>query len=338
MAAITTDRNYRQILSTSLAYRTREIQDLVFNSNPVTSLLRERGLFREYTGPEIRVPLGIDKLDAQWFTGYDKLNNEPKEIINDAVFTPKNIAVGFSLTGTELLANEGRTRIFNLLDRYMENAEDSMRDAWEIAIHGDGTADGGREMIGFGGALPIIPNAGVYGGIDRATHSIWQTSTFDIPNGDVTGFTTWDSTTAQAILKNIVLQRSKGRRHADLAIMDLNSYQALDASMVAIQRIVRDDGRPATGGFRGLEVAIPGGRTLEAFVASGVGSVMPDNTIYLLDTAGLRIYYHPNRNMVPLFPGDGAQPINQDAIAQYLVWNGEMILENPRYSARIITA
>jgi len=336
--AITTDRNYRQILSTSLAYRTREIQDLVFNSNVVTATLRERGLFREYTGPEIRVPLGIDKLDGHWFTGYDKLPNQPKEIINDAVFTPKNLAVGFSLTGTELLANEGRTRIFNLLDRYMENAEDSMRDEWEIAIHGNGTGSGGREMIGFGGALPIIPNAGVYGGIDRATNPIWRTSTFNIPNGDLAGYNAWNTTTAQTILKNITLMRSKGRRHADLAIMDLKSYTALDQSMVAMQRIMRDDGRTATAGFRGLEVAIPGGRTLEAFVASGVGSVMPENTIYLLDTAGLRVYYHPNRNMVPLFPGDGAQPINQDAIAQYLVWNGEMVFENPRYSARIITA
>jgi hypothetical protein len=65
---------------------------------------------------------------------------------------------------------------------------------------------------------------------------------------------------------------------------------------------------------------------------------MPANTIYMLDTEGLSVYYHPNRNMVPLFPGDGAQPINQDAIAQYLVWNGELALENPRFTSRLITA
>lgn len=67
MANVTTDRNYRQLLSTSMAYRTREIQDLVFNSNPVTAILREKGLFREYTGPEIRVSLEVDKLEGQWF-------------------------------------------------------------------------------------------------------------------------------------------------------------------------------------------------------------------------------------------------------------------------------
>lgn len=333
--AVTTDRAYRQLLSTSLAYRTREIQDLVFNSNPVSAILREKGMYREYTGPEIRVSLEIDSLEGQWFSGYDKLNNEPKEIINDAVFTPKNLAVGFSLTGTELLANEGRTRIYNLLDRYLRNAENSMRDVWEISLHGDGTADAGREMIGLGGALPVNPaTAGVYGGIDRDTVPIWRSSSFDAATDFPDIGTGFDSTTGRAMLERIVALRSKGRRRADIGIADLASWQAVSAGMVAHQRIVRADGGSATIGFNALEVATPVGN-LELFCATGVGSVMPENTIYGIDSEGLSIYYHPNRNMVPLFPGDGAQPINQDAIAQYLVWNGEMVLENPRYSWRL---
>lgn len=65
--AVTTDRQYQQILTTSLAQRSKEIQDLVFNSNPLTAILRENGAYRPYYGPEIRVPLMIDKLDGQWF-------------------------------------------------------------------------------------------------------------------------------------------------------------------------------------------------------------------------------------------------------------------------------
>lgn len=336
MPAVVTDRNYRQLLSTSLAYRTREIQDLVFNSNPVSALLRSRGKFKTYSGPEIRVSLQIDKLGGQWFTGYDYLDAQPKEIINDAVFTPKNLAVGFSLTGTELLANEGRTRIYNLMDEYMETAENSMMDLWEIALHGNGTADAGRQMIGFGGALPINPATGTYGGIDRATNSIWRTTTYTVATDFPTIGTTWDATTARPILEQVVALRSKGRRHASLAIADLLSYQAVSASMVAHQRITRSDGGAAALGFDTLEVVTPAGR-LELACATGVGTVMPANTIYGLDLDGLAIYYHPSRNMVPLFPGDGAQPINQDAIAQFLVWNGEMVLSNPRYQWRLIT-
>lgn len=336
MANVTTDRNYRQLLSVSMAYRTQTIQDLVFNSNPVTAILREKGLFKEYTGPEIRVPLEVDKLEGQWFTGYDKLNNEPKEIQNDALFTPKNLAVGFSLTGTEMLANEGRTRIFNIIRRYLQNAESSMRDEFEISLHGSGTTFAGREMIGFGGAVPVLPNAGTYGGIDRAAQPMWRTSTFSVPAG-VAGETVFDTTTAQKIIKFVVNSRSKGRRFADTLIADLNSFQTVEQSMVAIQRIVKDKGSSVTAGFNGLEIATGAG-TVTLYMASGVGNVMPANTIYMLDTEALSVYYHPSRNMVPLFPGDGAQPINQDAIAQYLVWNGEFVLENPRYTSRLITA
>ena len=337
MAAVTSNRNYRQVLSTSLAYRTKEIQDLVFNSNPLSALLKARGAFKAYSGPEIRVPLQIDKLGGQWFTGYDYLQAQPKELINDAVFTPKNLAVGLSAAGTELLANEGKTRIYNLLDEYMETAENSMMDLWEQALHGDGTGDAGRQMIGFGGALPINPAVGTYGGIDRATNPIWRTTTYNVAT-DFPGIgTVFDSTTARPILERVTALRSKGRRHASLAVADLLSYQAVSASMVAHQRITRSDGGAAALGFDTLEVVTPAGR-LELVCATGVGNVMPANTIYGLDMDGLNIYYHPSRNMVPLFPGDGASPINQDAIVQYLVWNGEMVFKNPRYSWRLVTA
>lgn len=338
MPAVVTDRQYRQVLTASLANRSREIQDLVFNSNPVSALLKARGKYKTYTGPEIRVTLQIDKLGGQWFTGYDYLDIQPKEILNDAVFTPKNLFTGYSLTGTEILANEGSTRIYNLVEEYMETAENSMQDIWEQALHGNGTADAGRQMIGFGGALPIAAATGTYGGIDRATNPLWRTATYSVPGGDFPDIgTTWDSTTARPIIERVAALRSKGRRYPGLAVADLASYQAVSASMVAHQRITRADGGAATLGFSSLEIATPAG-PVEMVCATGVGNVMPVNTIYLLDLDGLEVRYHPSRNMVPLFPGDGAQPINQDAVAQGLVWNGELVLKNPRYSARLITA
>lgn len=65
---VVTDRNLRQALTVSMYSRTEGVQDLVYNSTPITAALRERGAIRAYDGgPEIRVPLLIDKLNAQWF-------------------------------------------------------------------------------------------------------------------------------------------------------------------------------------------------------------------------------------------------------------------------------
>lgn len=338
MATVTTDRHYRQLLTTSLAMRSREIQDLVFNSRPVTAILRERGAYRPYYGPEIRVPLLIDKLTAQWFTGYDKLRIEPKELLNSAVYTPKRVTAMFSLTGTDLLANEGRAKIIDLMELYLNNAEETMRDEMEASIHGAGTGNGGRQMIGLGGALPILANTGTYGGIDRAANPIWRTTTYNIPAGDIAGYTTWDSTTARDIISQIALTRSMGNRYPKLWIADPISYRAVEQSLVAHQRIVNaSEGAAGRLGFRALEI-MTGAGPVEVVAAGGIGSVMPANTIYAIDTDGMAIYYHPNNNMVPVHDGDGAKPINQDAIAQGLVWTGELVLDNPRFQVRITTA
>lgn len=334
MAAVTSNRWLRQVLTTSLEDRTKEIQDLVFSSNPVLAVLRKNKMFKEYSGPDIRVPLIIDKLDAQWFTGYDKLGNQPKELINSAVFTPKNVAVGFSLTGTEILANEGKAKVIDLIDTYMENAEESMQNAMEAAIHGDGTGAGGREMIGFGGALPIVPNVGVYGGIDRSQVPMWRTSYYKATTDFADIGNTFDMATAPRMIRRIIANRSKGTRKADLIICDVNAYDVVQTSLTAIQRITSSD--MAKLGFDALELSTPAG-PVSLLCANGVGTVMPENTIYGIDSNALEIHYHTNRNMVPLFEGDGVRPINQDAIVQYLVWNGEMVLKNPRYTWRFDT-
>ena len=157
---ITSVRELQQTLTASMAQRSPAVQDLVYNSTPLAAVLRERGRIKTASGPEIRIPLMIDKLSAQWFTGYDKLRVDPKELINSAVFTWKRVVSMFSLTGTELMFNEGRGQILDLMSTYLEAAEMSAAEEFETALHGDGTGTGGRSIIGMGGAVPIITNSG----------------------------------------------------------------------------------------------------------------------------------------------------------------------------------
>lgn len=332
--AVTTDRQYRQILSASIAYRKAGIEDLVHNSNPVMAAIRANGNVRTYSGPEIRHHLLIDKQQAQWYTGYDKLRNSPIELINDAVFTPKNVAVPISFAGTELLANQGSTRQIDLMDTYLEQAENSMVDAFEVAINGDGTADGGRQLVGLGAALPIVTNTGTYGGINRATYALWRTTTFDAQTDFPLIGTQVDATTVRPIYESILAQRSRGTRGADLLIASREHYLAYSASLVAHQRIT-SGGLMGRLGFTALEFA-GAGRQAEVVLASGIGTSMPSNTTYGLESRSIYLYYHPDRNMVPLFDGDGQMPLNQDATAQFLVWNGEFVLGNPLFAWRLI--
>jgi len=335
--AIVQDRNYRQLLTAAVARRSREVQDIVYNATPLTRILRDEGRIRvkRAGGPELRIPVQFDKLQAQWFTGYDKIEITPKELLNSAVFNWSRVVSMFSLTGTELMYTRGEEEVIDLMETYLDAAEKSVKEEFEVAMIGDGTGAGGRELIGLGGAIPVIPNTGVYGGIDRATVPNWRTSTFNIPNGDVSGFTTWDSTTARPIIERISLNRSRNGRYADLLIADSLSYQAISASFVAHQRIVSE--RLGRLGFAGLTYMTPAG-PVDIVAAGGIGTVMPANTIFGIDTKGLALYEFPDQSFVPFHPGDGMRPINQDAVAQGIVWSGQLVLENPLFSYRIITA
>ncbi len=66
---IVNDRQYRQMLTAAVAQRSRTVQDIVTNSTPLTAILKERGRIKTKRagGPELRVPIMFDKLQAQWF-------------------------------------------------------------------------------------------------------------------------------------------------------------------------------------------------------------------------------------------------------------------------------
>lgn len=333
---IVTDRQYRQALTASVAKRSKIVQDIVHKSTPLTKILKDSGRIKTKRagGPELRIPIQFDKLQAQWFTGYDKIEITPRELLNSAVFNWSRVVSMFSLNGTELMYNTGEEEVIDLMDFYIAEAEKTIKEEWEAALVGDGTGSGGRQMIGLGGAVPIVTNSGTYGGIDRANVPNWRTTYYDVPAGDVSGYTTWDSTTARPIMERVALARSRNQTYPDLWIMDALSYAPVSASMVAHQRITTQ--RAANLGFESLGVWTPAG-LVDVVAAGGIGNVMPTNTIFALSTEGMGIYEFPGQSFVPFHPGDGIRPINQDAWAQGIVWSGQFVVENPLHQVRIKT-
>lgn len=331
---LVTDRQYRQILSTSLAERSAGIEDLVSNSNPIWNLLKRKGRMKSFTGPEIRQTLQFNKQEAQWYRGYDFLANPPIELWNDAVWTPSAVVVPVSLTGQEMRANQGRAQIHDVIEGTLEAAENALVDAMDSALMSDGTGNGGKQIIGLAGTLPTITNAGTYGGISRADNLLWRSSTFDAQT-DFPGIGTQvDATTIRPMLSRILARRSRNTRHADLLIMSEEHYWAYDAATVAIQRITRD-GSLGSLGFNSVEY-VGGGTRAEIVLASGLNNNMPANTTYGIETRSMAIRYREGFNFARLFDGDGQMPINQDALAQFIGWEGALTMTNPLFSWKLI--
>lgn len=331
MPNITSNAQYQQILSMTLEERSSGYEDLVSNNNALLAVLRRKGLWQTYSGPRIRQTLQIGKQNAQWYSGYDQLLNPAIDLFNDAYYEPKMVVVPVILSMQEILNNEGDSQLMDVLDSYIAAAENSLEDAMDAGIYSDGLANGGKQITGLATAVPIVTTSGIYGGIDRNGAVIWQTKTYDAHT--YLGGTQVNSTTIRPLLNSIMTKQSRGRDHADLLLMSPEHYAAYDAATIAIQRQTNETSMGKLG-FSALEY-IGGGKRAEIVLDGGIGSNMPANTTFGLNTDSLRLRYHPNRNFDKLFPGDGLQPIDKDAIAQFIGWMGELTMTSPLFNWRL---
>jgi len=330
---IQTNVNYQQILSMAIEDRSDGYQDLVSNNNAMLAVTKRKGLWQTYEGPQIRQTLQIAKQSAQWYSGYDQLLNPAIDLFNDAFFIPKLVVVPIILSYNEILNNRGsEAQLIDVMDAYLEAAEKSLQDTMDTAIYSDGTANGNKQLTGLATAVPIANTTGTYGGIDRGTAIIWRTQTFDAQSFNTAIGTQVDSTRIRPFLNAIMTRQSRGRDYADLLIMSPEHYSAYDAATVAIQR---QNNETSLGklGFSALEY-IGGGKRAEIVLDGGIGSNMPSNTTFGLNTDSFRIRYNSGRNFDKLFDGDGMQPIDKDAIAQMIGWMGELTMTNPLFNWR----
>lgn len=326
MAALTAVEKNQEILSLALEDRSKGYQDLVSNSNALLAVLKRKGLWQTYSGPRIRERLLYNQTgSAVWYNGYDYLNPVPVELFNDAEYTPKMVAVAVVLTNEEILNNSGSAQLMDVMEAHISAAEMELEDVMDASLHSNGSGFGGKELGGLQVAIPTVTNSGTYGGISRVDNAIWRTTTYDA-HTDFTGIGTQiDSTTIRPMLNKIMTERSRGKRGADLILMSSDHYAQYDAATVAIQRI-NDETSLGKLGFQTLKY-FGAGRSAEIVQEGGIGSNMPTNTTYGIDTSTMRVRHHPERNFDKI--GRSMMPINQDAVVQYIGFMGELTMVNP---------
>lgn len=324
---------YQQILSMSVETRSAGYQDLVSNNNALLAVMRRKGLWKTYSGPKIRETLQVGKQVAQWYSGYDQLLNPAIDLFNDAYWDPKMVVIPIVLSMQEILNNQGDGQLMDVYDSYIGAAERALEDAMDAGLYGDGTANGGKQITGLATAVPIIANTGIYGGIDRATATIWQTKSYDVSTMTPSLGTQVTKDTIRPLLNYVMTKHSRGKDYADLLIMSPEHYAAYDAATLAIQRQTNGTTLGALG-FSALEY-VGGGKRAEIVLDGGFGSNMPANTTFGINTDSLRLRYHPSRNFDKLFDGDGQMPIDKDAVAQFIGWMGELTMVNPMFNWRL---
>ena len=327
--ALVTDDRLMEAFSLALEDRAKGYQDLVSNSNAILYTLKKKGCWKTFSGPTIRERLLYNESGSYTrYSGYGYLNPSPTELFNDAEFEPKLAAVSVTLSGEDILKNSGSNQLMDIMEAHIMAAEQELVDRFVEDLHSDGTAS--NQIGGLQLAIPTTVDSGSYGGISRADNAIWRTTTYDAHSA-FSGITQVTSTTVKTILDNIMIARSRGNKGPDLICMSQEHYIAYTAATVAIQRI-NDDNAMGKLGFTSLKY-YGGGKSVDVVLEGGIGTAMPANTTYFIDTSSLKFRYHPERNFSKI--GGKQRPINQDAIVQHIGFMGELTLNNPLHMAKM---
>jgi hypothetical protein len=330
--ALTAVEKNQEILSLALEDRAAGYQDLVSNSNALLHILQKKGNWQTYSGPRIRERLLYNKTNSGvFYNGFDLLSSVPTELFNDAEYLPKMCAVAVTLTNEEILNNSGPNQLEDVMEAHITAAENELQDIVDASLQSNGTNFGGKEFSGLQLAIPTVATTGTYAGIDRAANPIWRTSSFNQTTFLTSVGTSVSSTTIRPFLNYIMTKRSRNKKGADLMLMSAEHYGAYDAATVAIQKIENESGLGKLG-FQSLKY-FGAGRSAEIVQDGGIGSNMPANTTYGIDTDALKMRYHPERNFDKI--GRSMMPINQDAVVQYIGFMGELTLNNPLFTWKL---
>jgi hypothetical protein len=326
--ALTSTEKLQEAFSLALEDRSQGYADLVSNSNAILFLMKKRGQFKTFSGPTIRERLLYNESGTYTrYAGYQFLNPAPVELFNDAEFTAKLAAVSVTLSGEDILKNSGTNQLKDIMEEHMMAAEQELQDRFVEDLHSAGTES--NQIGGLQMAIPTTPT-NIYGGIDRNAQTIWRTTTYDA-NSAFSGITAVNSTTVKTIFDNIMIARSRGNKGPNVICSSQEHYLAYTAATVAIQRI-NDETELGKMGFSALKY-YGAGKSVDVVLEGGIGSAMPSNVTYFLDTNALRFRYHPDRNFVKF--GGKQTPVNQDAIVQHIGFYGNLTLNNPLHTAKL---
>ena len=169
--------NYDDIFTTTLENRTKTLADNMTDNNALFSRLKAKNKIRPISGgSKILEELEYGEGDMVWYSGYDTIDYNPKQLFTSAEYSMKLCAVPVAISGEDMLKNSGPEQVIDLFERRVDNARKTMINKMSAAVYGDGTGSSGKEIGGLKLLVADSPATGTVGGINRATsgNEFWR--------------------------------------------------------------------------------------------------------------------------------------------------------------------
>jgi len=314
------------VVATTIQSRTGIVADNVTKNNAILVKLGGRGNIKPFSGGNVIMQeLSFqENTNAGWYSGYQALPIGAQDVISAAQFDIKQAACGITMSGLEMLQNASKEQIIDLMEARIKVGEASMSNLISQGLYSDGTAAGGKQMVGLAVAVSKTPATGVYGGIDRVAWNFWRNQAAVGVGGAAT------AANIQQKFNSMYAATSRGADHVDLIMVD-NGYWAL--YMASLQNLQRfQDSGMAKLGFPSVQYM-----QADVVLDGGIGGFAPVNVAYFLNTKYIFLRPHRARNFVPLDPSK-RYSVNQDAVVQLLAWAGNLTSSGTQFQGIIADA
>ena len=304
---------YDSLFTFTIENRSKQLADNMSQQNALINRLRDKKKIKPITGgTKILEELEYGEGDMFWYSGYDTLNYQPKQLFTAAEYQLKLCAVPVAISGEDMLKNAGKEGIMDLFEKRVDNAAKTIVNQMSKSVYSDGTGSDGKEIGGLRLLVADSPTTGTVGGIDRsvAGHEFWR-------NKAVSTALTGDNIISE--MNKMYLSLSRGADKPDLIVADDTLYSLYEGALLPQQRFT--DTKTAESGFEKLKF-----KGAEVIFDGGQGGNCPENHMYFLNTDYIYLRPHKDRDMTVV--GGERMSINQDAYYKIIGWAGNMTMSN----------
>ncbi len=307
---------FTELASTTFRKHAKDVKDNVSKNNALCRRLMDKGQHRnEDGGLSINQALDYQANGTyQRYSGYDVLNISASEVITNAEFQWRQIAINVVASGEELRKNSGDSRIVNLVKSKMKNAIRTFKNNFSADLYSDGTLP--NQINGLQ-ALVSDTGLGTVGGIDSSAFPFWrnivQSAAAPLQGG---GAITPSATTIESLMLPLYLALTRADDQPDLIVASNDYYTFFEASQTSLKRY--NDTQSGKAGFVSLLYK-------KAEVVFDGGSGIPDAHMYFLNTDYLELVAHTDADLAVM---DEMKPYNQDAAVVPVLWMGNLVVSN----------
>lgn len=309
------------------------IQDQVFLSNAM--FMRMKGRTKPFTGGRrIVVPLGWKTQGGiRWFSGTDTFSPTVRDPIQAAEFTPKNANVDLTIDWDDEMTCSGKQQVLDLMEAKGELARNTFFDGMGNDIFNDGSNP--KAMAGLQYALKkgstTNPPTMTYGGISRsATVNTWWNHICD-DTSYVTGASSTFAGSASTGPNFAPLNKAMARvklasgKAATMLLSNVGAWSDIHYNLVKNERYQRPQQNSDLfkAGFENFMFR----SAVWVQDEKAPRTAAKIETVYGIYEPSVRLYVDSRANFAfePF-----RKPHNQMARTAYILWRGELIVNEPR--------